>query len=100
MRTWELDLPSEIDVARLERIVEEWAAERGLRVTRKGALAAYPGCRHWHLKREGEPGTLEVTAWPSQRRLWLAVHANRSSAWIDTEIEALLGTLAQALLQP
>jgi hypothetical protein len=78
---------------RLVAAVEATAAAEGLVPTMKGTLAGYPGCIHWHWKRGAERGVLEVTLWPSGRRLWLSIHANRSGAWTGEAAERLRAAL-------
>ena len=48
-----------------------------------GSVKSYPGCTHWHWKRDNEAGTLEVTLWPARRRIWFKIQAARRSGWID-----------------
>ena len=43
----------------------------------KGTLASFPNCVHWHWKRGKERGTLEITWWGKQDRLWFKVAAGR-----------------------
>jgi hypothetical protein len=59
----------------------------------KGTLASFPGCTHWHLKRNRERGVLEITLWPAQSRLWLSVQDGRKGAWIDAAVDKLLADL-------
>lgn len=73
----------------VEETVEALAADLGLTVTLKGTLRAYPGCVHWHFKRQG-PGTLEATWHQDSGRLWLKVAANRSAPWIEDVIVAFM----------
>jgi len=63
--------------------IEAAFAAAGLRVTLRGTLRSYPGSIHWHLKRGRDAGTLEVTFWPRQRRLWLTIHEGRGAPWMD-----------------
>jgi hypothetical protein len=79
--------------AEVEEVIERCCAAAGLRTQLKGTLAAYPGSVHWHFKRGREPGTLEVTWWPRERRAWISVHANRGAPWV----EELLPELAAAI---
>jgi hypothetical protein len=44
---------------------------------------------HWHFKRAGEKGTLEVTWWPKHRKLWFKVADGREGPWIRTAMERL-----------
>ena len=81
--------------ARIERAIDRC----GLGVSMRGTLAKYPGCAHWHLKKGRERGTLEVTLWPSERRLWLSVQSGRTAPWIDEAIKQLKAALAELLNQ-
>ena len=68
----------------------------GLVVSMRGSLAKYPGCIHWHLKRGRERGTLEVTIWPAEGRLWLSVQEGRKANWISGAIEQLKAALTSS----
>src|SRR4051794_32707652 len=76
-------------VTRVDRAVEAC----GLTVTMKGTLKAYPGCTHWHCKKGRGPGTLEITYWPTKRRLWLKVVESRRGGWMEAVIPRLLHEL-------
>ena len=95
----ELDVPvlpgTDLDGA--EERIEACIARETLRMTLKGTLASYPGCVHWHLKRGGLRGTLEVTLWPSGRRLWLSIQSGRRGEWIDEAAARLRQALENAL---
>ncbi len=69
----------------------------GLRITLYGTLAAYPGCVHWHLKRDGQRGTLELILWPAGPRLWFKIAAGRAAAWMPATVAALTSAIAVAL---
>lgn len=58
-----------------------------------GGLATYPGSRHWHLKRPGERGVLELTWDPVQEQAWLKVARNRQADWINESAKALVAAL-------
>jgi hypothetical protein len=90
-------VPAGADLAHIEDTVESLCADAGLRQTLKGTLASYPGCVHWHYARARERGTLEVTCWPAQQRLWFKVSAGRAAPWISTLLPQLQTTLAAAL---
>ena len=85
----ELVLPASARAARVSRVVEQAAAAAGLTPALKGTLARYPGCVHWHFRKRGTSGTLEITWWPRGRRLWIKVAGNRRGAWMDTVIPRL-----------
>jgi hypothetical protein len=80
-----------------ESLIETCCRDAGLIQGLKGTLIQYPGCIHWHWKRHGEPGTLEVTLWPRENRLWLSLHANRFGAWTEAAAPALRETLRARL---
>ncbi len=52
-------------------------------------LKQYPGSVHWHLSKRGKTGTLEVTWWPKQNRLWLQIRENREAPWQQNIVDAL-----------
>ena len=88
MESFEINPPSGHESAALIALVERAAVEAGLSISR-ATLRTYPGSTHWHLKRPGEMGTLELTYWPRAGRLWFAVHANRQAGWIALAIARL-----------
>ena len=86
MKEIEFRVPKQCDLADAEGLVERACAERGLIVGMKGSLAAYPGCVHWHYKRPRQTGTLEITVYPKERRVWAQVQDKRKAPWIDEEL--------------
>jgi hypothetical protein len=82
----EFRVPKQCDLADAEGLVERACAARGLIVGMKGALAGYPGCVHWHYKKPQQKGTLEITVYPKQRRIWAQVQDGRKAPWIDQEL--------------
>jgi hypothetical protein len=84
-------LASEALIAQIERSV----TAAGLSLGERMMLRTYPGSSHWHVRQPGTTGVLELTYWPSQPRLWFAVHANRQAAWIAPAIERLRASLEQ-----
>ncbi|HEV3058583.1 MAG TPA: hypothetical protein VGY48_10050 [Vicinamibacterales bacterium] len=78
-----LPVPAAADFSTVASVVERSCDQMGLRQTMKDTLGRYPGCVHWHYSRPGQSGTLEVTAWPAERKLWLTVHDGRRAGWID-----------------
>ncbi|MFY9235285.1 MAG: hypothetical protein WAO58_12610 [Fimbriimonadaceae bacterium] len=77
--------------------IESLAALAGLRIRLRGTLAAHLGCVHWHFGKPPEKGTLEVTWWPSQSRLWLKVHPMRDAVWIPGAIDLFEQRFGNAL---
>ena len=96
MLYFEVSLPSPAP-ADAESLIETCCRDAGLIRSLKGTLAQYPGCIHWHWKRRREPGTLEVTLWPRENRLWLSIHTNRSGGWTEAAAPALRENLAARL---
>lgn len=92
-----IPLPTHCDAAQVERSIDAALDETGLRVTLKNTLRQFPGCVHWHVKRDREAGTLEVTFWPAAGRAWFNVHRNREAAWIAPAITAVQQALERLL---
>src|SRR5262249_46642896 len=57
------------DPAIFPALIERAVADAGLLSSRL-ELRSYPGATHWHIKRPAAKGTLELTYWPQQSRLW------------------------------
>jgi hypothetical protein len=85
----EFAVPEQYDMAGAEKLIEKVCAGRGLGVAMKGSLKGYPGCVHWHYKRPGHKGTLEITVYPEARRIWAQVQDGRRAPWIDAELPRL-----------
>ena len=62
-------------------LIERLCAEEGLERKIRRPLRSWPGSTHWHWRRTSSNGTLEVTLWPEEGRIWLSVHANRVGPW-------------------
>ena len=88
MQTIEVPAPLGYDPATLLALIERSVSDAGLLAERL-ELRSYPGATHWHIRRPGAKGTLELTYWPRTGRLWFAVHANRRAEWIALAIEEL-----------
>lgn len=84
MRKWPIETCS---VGEAERA----AGSLDLTVTMRGTLAKHPGCAHWHLKRKGAKGVVEVTLWDGGS--FVSVQDGRSSP----EVLELAGSLAKLL---
>ena len=76
-------VPAGARLAGMEHDIESACRAEGLRQTLKGTLAQYPGCVHWHVKQGRERGTLEITFWPAERRLWFKVAEGRRGEWME-----------------
>src|ERR1700744_6724933 len=66
----------------LDQIIDSLCRAHGLSITMKATLAKYPGSIHWHLKRGRERGTLEITLWPRENRLWFSMQDGRQAEWV------------------
>jgi hypothetical protein len=97
METFEIAVPTTHDSDALIAQIERATAAEGLHSGERLTLRAFPGSIHWHLRRPNTKGVLELTHWPSQGRLWFAVHANRQAGWIAPAIERLQERLQQVV---
>jgi hypothetical protein len=95
MQIVEVSTPRGRAPAALPALVERAVAEVGL-ASRRLELCGYPGATHWHIRRPGAKGTLELTYCPSQGRLWFAIHANRRADWITSALDELTARMMQA----
>ena len=76
------------DLSRAERLIESACARAALFVRLK-RTAAYPGSVRWHIGKERERGTLEITLWGRAGRILLKVHPQRTAAWIPGALRQL-----------
>ena len=94
MDTIDIPLRAGRDPAALPALVERAVAEAGL-ASRRLELRGHLGATHWHIRRPGARGTLELTYWPSENRLWFAVHTNRRAERIAPAIDQLTARMMQ-----
>ncbi len=92
----EIQIPSAVKPQVVIRQVEQVCADNDLTLTLKGTLAGYPGCVHWHFKKHKQAGTLEVTWWKNEHRLWFKVADHRKGTWIEEELPILKKKIEQA----
>jgi hypothetical protein len=97
MREIEFAVPRNAALAEAERLIEKVCARRGLVLAMKGSLSSYPGCVHWHYKRQNQKGTLELTLFARDRRVWAKVQDGRKAPWIDEELPGLQAAIERAL---
>ena len=95
-----VSLPSEPDFEAVEQLIDRICLAEGLVCRLKSSLKKYPGSRHWHFKREGQAGVLEITLWPQARRLWFILREGRRAAWVDDMIPSLQRKLEKAVGEP
>ena len=84
-----VEVPSGADLTRADRMVERQCRRIGLMESAKTSLKACPGSVHWHFKKEGLRGTLEVTYWPARRSILISVHQNRKGEWTSRAAKEL-----------
>lgn len=85
----DVQVPSNVKTEELIRLVGQVCTQHDLVCSLKGTLTSYPGCVHWHFKKERKTGTLEITWWEKKGRLWFKVGAHRRAAWIEETIPHL-----------
>lgn len=79
----------------IEQRMEQVCLREGLTLTLKGMLVRYPGCIHWHFKNGKLPGTLELTWWAREKRLWFKISAGREGVWMDGMAEKIKTQMEQ-----
>lgn len=89
MRNIEIPLPANARSLEVERAVEQSIADAGLVVRLKGTLKRFPGCVHWHVRRQRDAGTLEITLCPNEHRAWFTVQDGRRADWIEEALSQL-----------
>jgi hypothetical protein len=75
--------------AGLEETIEALCRAISLSITLKTTSAKFPGSIHWHLKKGCERGTLEITLWSSQNKLWFSMQDGRKGDWVLTTAQQL-----------
>ena len=83
--------------SQLADVVAALAAEFGLTVGPVSELKSIPGSQHWHLKKDGHRGVLEVTLAARDQTGNVSVHDNRVGSWTPEALTAFRDRL-QALL--
>ena len=96
----ELQIPADVRSFTVVQIVEQVCDENRLICTLKGTLITYPGCVHWHFRQDKQKGTLEITWWESEDRLWFKVAKGRMGGWIEASIAKLKKQIESSLLDP
>ena len=93
----ELQIPEGVEAEAVSGVVEQVCASHNLTRVLKGTLVSYPGSVHWHFKRDREKGTLEITWWAREHRLWFKVTNGRASPWIDEHLPQLKEQIEKSL---
>jgi hypothetical protein len=89
MREVDIPIPSTTSTTAIKKAVIRGCSALSLKITVTTSLASYPGCTHWHIKKPGEKGVLELTTWPEKRPLWAKIHSGRTAPWIDEALREL-----------
>ena len=97
MKEIEFTVPHDADLTQAVKLIEKICAQYDLILAMKGSLAAYPGCVHWHYKRQNQKGTLELTLFARDRRVWAKVQDGRKAPWIDEDLPALQWAIERAI---
>lgn len=99
MQIFEIDLSSRVNIlsGNIEVEIENFLQKEGLTLSFKGTLARYPRSIHWHWMKQGNTGTLELTFWPSQSRLWFHVQSGRRADWITAILPLLISAIENQL---
>jgi len=97
MQEIEFKVPKDFDPGRAGQLIESVCAAHGLDIGMKAGLAGLPGSTHWHYKKGREKGTLELTVFPRQRRIWAQVQNGRKAPWIDGILPKIRRDVERAL---
>ena len=93
----EFKVSPRFDFAQAEQTIEAACAQHGLHIAMKTALASFPGSVHWHYKNQKEKGTLELTVFSRDRRVWAQVQSGRKAPWIDVLLPKIQPTVEREL---
>ena len=93
----ELQIPADAKSDSVARVVEQICTANNLTCALKGTLASYPGCTHWHFRKDKQKGTLEITWWEDKNRLWFKVAKGRTRDWIDESMAKLKKQIESSL---
>ena len=85
----ELPVPANVSSEHVIEIIENVCISQNLICVRKGTLASYLGCVHWHFKMGKQKGILEITWWETKNRLWFKVAKGRMGDWMTESITTL-----------
>lgn len=89
MTEFELVAPSDIGE------VEPWLASQGFEFKEMGS--SIPGVMHWHVRRPGVSGTLELTWDPHVNRFTMTRRSNREAPWIDEAYDLVVARFGPAM---
>jgi hypothetical protein len=90
-------VPPRADLSGADRMVERCCANEGLTMTVRRSLRMSEDNVHWHFRKEGERGTLEITLLRAERGISLYIHDNRRGSWIPSTIRSLKPAIERGL---
>ena len=94
----DIPLPVDVECSVVEKAIDETIPALGLTTTMRDTVKKYPGCVHWHVKYGRRPGTLELTLWPQQQRVWFSVQSGRTVPWIEGKMQAMHEAIQERLV--
>ncbi len=97
MQEIEFTVPAKADLDQAEAVIESVCAAHGLQAGMKSPLASFPGSIHWHYKKPREKGTLELTLFRRDRRIWAQVQEGRKAPWISTVLPLVRSAIEREL---
>ena len=99
MQEFEFQVPPFGPLAHLDSLVESVCIAEGIEVGMKDTLASFPGSIHWHFKKRGARGTLEITFYPRARRLWASIQISRRGDWIEPTLTKIKAQIESSLMK-
>ncbi|HTC65967.1 MAG TPA: hypothetical protein VK685_02470 [Candidatus Acidoferrum sp.] len=97
MKKIHFKVPRDCNLAFAEQWIETACNRQRLDLAMKGTLATYPGSTHWHYRKPGQKGTLELTLFIPDRRIWAKIQDGRRARWINATLPSLRKTIEQQL---
>jgi hypothetical protein len=93
----QVNIPKDRHLTGAAQTIERLCAGEGLIRKIKRTLKSRPGYVHWHYTKDSQPGTLEISLWPKESRIWFSVHDNRRGPWTDDYAARLAAATRRAL---
>lgn len=100
MQEFQFQVPQSAQLSGMESTLESICIAEGLHIGMKGSLATFPGSIHWHFKKPGERGVLEITSCPREKKLWASIQAGRRANWIEPSLMKIKKKIESHLLNP
>jgi hypothetical protein len=83
MQEVDFEIPDSVSISSMDAAIEIFCEHEGLEISLKSTLATYPGSVHWHFRKPGERGTLEITSYAAGKRIWAKIQNGRRAEWIE-----------------